>query len=408
VRQLAQLSQYVFSAIEIKSLQNQLSLLLVSAALLLIFTSAAEAHEIKPAIVDLNFKQGTSDTNSRVDGNQLSIVMVVNLESLMADIGPDHKDTDTSENSNYYKTLRALGDKALRAEFESFQETLLSEINLTDSLENKIPLTLKSILIPAIGDINNPRDTKLTLQSSLAENTVALSWQWSSSFGEVIVRANSDSIPLDYAALLSSGQRSDLIQFTEESTLSIWQVLRNYIVVGFEHILPKGLDHILFVVGVFLLTPAWRPIAIQVTLFTLAHSITLALSVNGVLSVSAAIVEPLIALSIVVVCVENYFTDRLTKWRIATVFIFGLLHGLGFASVLGAVGLDSKNFVIALLGFNLGVEIGQLLIIAICMLGIGMWFGKQANYRKLLSIPASVIVGSVGLFWFVQRITGLA
>jgi hypothetical protein len=144
VRQLAQLNQYVFSVIEIKSLHNQLSLLLVSAALLLIFTSAAEAHEIKPAIVDLNFKQGTSDTNRRVDGNQLSIDMVVNLESLMADIGPDHKDTDASENSNYYKTLRALDDEALRAEFESFQETLLSQTNVTDSLENTIPLALKA------------------------------------------------------------------------------------------------------------------------------------------------------------------------------------------------------------------------------------------------------------------------
>jgi hydrogenase/urease accessory protein HupE len=381
VRQLALLNHYVSSFVEFKSLHNQLSLLFVSAALLLIINSTAAAHEIKPAIVDLNFKQGTGDSNSRVDGNPLFIDMVVNLESLMADIGPDHKDTDASENSNYYKTLRALDDKALRAEFESFRETLLSQINVSDSLGNKIPLSLNNILIPAMGDINIPRDTRLTLHSSLAENTVALSWQWSSSFGVVIVRANRDSIPLDYAALLSSGQRSDLIQFTEESTLSIWQVLRNYIVVGFEHILPKGLDHILFVVGVFLLTPAWRAIAIQVTLFTLAHSITLALSVNGVLSVSAAIVEPLIALSIVVVCVENYFTDRLTKWRIATVFIFGLLHGLGFARVLGAVGLDSENFVIALLGFNLGVEIGQLLIIAICMLGVGMWCGRHANYR---------------------------
>lgn len=408
MRLLSQPNQYVYSVIEFMSFYKNFSLLLLSAALLLSTTSIAEAHEIKPSIVDLNFKLGTNTTNSPVDGNQLSVEIIVNLESLMADIGPDHKDTDTSENSDVYKTLRSLDENSLRGEFDSFQETLLSQINITDSLENKILLTLKNITIPEIGDINIPRDTRLTLHTSLAEDTVALSWQWSSAFGEVIVRANSDSTPLDYAALLSSGQRSDLIKFTEDLKLSTWQVLRNYIVVGFVHILPKGLDHILFVVGVFLLTPAWRPIAVQVTLFTFAHSITLALSVNGVLSVSAAIVEPLIALSIVAICAENYFTDRLTKWRIATVFIFGLLHGLGFASVLGAVGLDSQNFVIALLGFNLGVEFGQLLIIAACMLGVGVWFGKHKNYRHRLSIPASVIVGSVGLFWFVQRVTELA
>ena len=330
--------------------------------------------------------------------------MLVNLESLMADIGPDHEDTDTSKNSQYYKALRALDSETLRSEFESFEENLLSQIQITDSLKNRIPLTVKTIDIPVIGDLNIPRDTTLTLHAPLHSATVALSWQWSSALGEAIVRANSDALPLDYAALLSPGQRSDLIQFTEPLELSAWKILRNYIVVGFEHILPKGLDHILFVIGVFLLTPAWRPIAIQVTLFTLAHSITLALSINGILGVPATIVEPLIALSILVVCIENYFTDRLTKWRIATVFIFGLLHGLGFASVLGAVGLNSQHFVVALLGFNLGVEIGQLLIIAICMLGMGLWFGKHANYRKLLSIPASVLVGSVGLFWFVQRV----
>lgn len=371
--------------------------------LLTIASPGAKAHEIKPAIVELNYKLDT--VTATTDGPQLSVDMIVNLESLMANIGPDHKDTDTSENSSYYKTLRALENTALRSEFTSFQDTFLSRIDITDSFGKRLPLSLGEIEIPAAGDVNISRDTRLTLYASLADNTVALHWRWSANFGEVIVRANSDAIALDYATLLSPGQRSDLIKFTEESKLSTWHVLRNYIVVGFEHILPKGLDHILFVIGVFLLTPAWRPIAIQVTLFTLAHSITLALSINGILNVSAAIVEPLIALSIVVICVENCLTKRLTKWRITTVFVFGLLHGLGFASVLGAVGLDSQNFIIALLGFNLGVEIGQLLIIAVCMLGVGLWLGKYANYRKLLSIPASVIVGSIGLFWFFQRVT---
>ena len=174
--------------------------------------------------------------------------------------------------------------------------------------------------------------------------------------------------------------------------------------VGFEHILPKGLDHILFVIGLFLLSPKWRPLAVQITVFTIAHSATLALATLGYLSISAAVVEPLIALSIVFVCAENYFTSHLSKWRLATVFVFGLLHGLGFASVLGAVGLDTQNFFIALLGFSIGVEIGQLLIVTLCMLGIGIWFGKHQNYRRLFSMPASFLVGSIGLFWFTQRV----
>ena len=143
------------------------------------------------------------------------------------------------------------------------------------------------------------------------------------------------------------------------------------------------------------------------TVFTVAHSITLALAINGYLSVSASIVEPLIAVSIVVICIENYFTNNLTKWRIITIFVFGLIHGLGFASVLHAVGLDVNNFWIALLGFNIGVELGQLFVITVCMLGIGIWFRKQPRYRSLFSIPASIVVGLIGLLWFLQRIAPL-
>jgi type IV secretory pathway VirB2 component (pilin) len=382
----------------------RLKFLLAIISLLLVFTNLARAHEIKPAIVDLNY---SSNSNTLGD-NGLLIDIVVNLESLMAEIGPDHEDTDESENSHIYKNLRAMDDDSLRSEFDSFQSRFISGISITNSRENTFALNLKSITIPVVGDINIPRDTRITLQSTLPTNTVALQWQWDKRFGEVIVRANSDSIDLNYAALLSPGQKTVLIQFTEKSEPSNWRIVGNYIVVGFEHILPKGLDHILFVIGVFLLSPVWRRLAIQVTVFTIAHSITLAMAINGFLSVSPAIVEPLIALSIVVICAENYFTATLSKWRLATIFVFGLVHGLGFASVLTAVGLDTQNFLIALLGFNIGVELGQLLIIAICMIGIGMWFGKHDYYRNSFSKPASVIVGLVGLFWFFQRITSLS
>lgn len=379
------------------------SCLVITTTLLLVFSNLAKAHEIRPAIVDINY----SNNSNSSDGSELLIDIVVNLESLMADIGPDHDDTDASENSHIYKKLRAMNDDSLLTEFKSFHSQFMSGISVTNSNEGAIALTLKSIVIPVVGDINIPRDTRITLHTTLPDNTTALQWQWSVAFGEVIVRANSDSIDLDYAALLSSGQRTDLIQFTEKSERSNWSVISNYIVVGFEHILPKGLDHILFVIGVFLLTPFWRPLAIQVTVFTIAHSITLAMAIIGLLSVSPAIVEPLIALSIVVICAENYFTNTLSKWRITTIFVFGLIHGLGFASVLTAVGLDTQNFLMALLGFNIGVELGQLLIIAVCMFSVGMWFGKHDYYRKRFTKPASVIVGLIGLLWFFQRLTSV-
>ncbi len=142
------------------------------------------------------------------------------------------------------------------------------------------------------------------------------------------------------------------------------EIVRQYLWLGYTHILPKGLDHILFVLGIFLLSPRLRPMLLQVTAFTIAHSITLGLSIYGILSLPSRIVEPLIALSIAYVAIENLVTRELKPWRLALVFLFGLLHGLGFAGVLRELGLPRDEFVTALLTFNLGVEGGQLTIIA--------------------------------------------
>jgi hypothetical protein len=184
------------------------------------------------------------------------------------------------------------------------------------------------------------------------------------------------------------------------------QVVRQYLELGFTHILPKGTDHILFVLGIFLLSIHLKPILLQVTAFTVAHTITLALTIYGVVSLSPKIVEPLIALSIVYVAVENIASPRLSPWRVAVVFAFGLLHGMGFAGVLSELGLPRTEFLPALLSFNAGVELGQLAVIAIAFLLIGLPFRNKPWYRRRIVIPGSVAIAAVGLFWFVQRVAG--
>lgn len=188
--------------------------------------------------------------------------------------------------------------------------------------------------------------------------------------------------------------------------MSLAEVARTYLGLGFTHILPKGTDHILFVLGIFLLAVRLRPILMQVTAFTIAHTITLALTIYGVVSLSPRIVEPLIALSIVYVAVENVVTPELTPWRVALVFAFGLLHGMGFAGVLAQLGLPRSQFLPALLCFNAGVELGQLTVIAAAFLLIGLPFRHQPWYRRRIVIPASLAIAAIGLFWFVQRVGG--
>ena len=186
-----------------------------------------------------------------------------------------------------------------------------------------------------------------------------------------------------------------------------WVTAGEYAGLGFTHILPKGLDHILFVVGLFLLGTRWRPLLLQVTLFTVAHSVTLGLSMLGIVSLPSTIVEPLIAFSIAYVAVENLFTTELTPWRGALVFLFGLLHGLGFAGVLGELGMPRGQFGVALVSFNVGVELGQLSVIALATLAVGWWrLSNLERYRRWVVVPVSLAIALVGLYWTATRALG--
>ena len=176
-----------------------------------------------------------------------------------------------------------------------------------------------------------------------------------------------------------------------------------FIKAGFEHIIPEGLDHILFVLGLFFSTLKLRSLILQVTAFTFAHSITLALASIGVVKLQLSLVEPLIFLSIIWVAVENTLFKKTTKWRPFVVFSFGLLHGLGFATLLTEYGLPKDNFISLLLAFNLGVEFGQLAVLLAAFILVRLIFIKT-DYKNQLKIPASILIGLTGLYWFIESI----
>jgi hypothetical protein len=197
---------------------------------------------------------------------------------------------------------------------------------------------------------------------------------------------------------------SDVIDLSKSFTRPTRaEIAQQYLWLGYTHILPKGLDHILFVIGLFLLSPRWKTMLLQVTAFTVAHSITLALSIYGIVSMPPRVVEPLIALSIAYVAIENLFTRELHSWRLGLVFAFGLLHGLGFAGVLRELGLPREEFLTALVTFNLGVEAGQLTVIAAALLLV-FPFMKRGWYHQRVVIPASVAIALTGLYWTLVRV----
>lgn len=201
------------------------------------------------------------------------------------------------------------------------------------------------------------------------------------------------------AAKAVPAQQKEALAPSKEPAKVFWRSL----VEGVEHIIPKGLDHILFVLGLFLLSIRWRPLLLQISVFTLAHTTTLGLAAAGYVSVPASIVEPLIAFSIAWVAIENLFHDRLNAVRLLVVFAFGLLHGLGFASVFGDLDLPTGQFLLTLISFNVGVEIGQLAVIAAAFILV-FWARNTPFYRPWIVRPASLAIAAIGLYWGVERL----
>lgn len=364
------------------------------AGLLWLLALPALAHEIRPAIVDLGF-----DGQGRVE-----IAVRLNLEAAIAGIGPEHQDTNDSPQAGAYNEMRALSPDALRARFDTFSADFLARMNLAADAAPLQP-AIDAVEIPAVGDMELARDTQLRLSATLPAGATAVTWGWDKALGPAIVRARGEPDgPVTYTVYLRDGSATEPIPTHGAPTQSWLDVAANYTVIGFTHIVPKGLDHILFVVGLFLLSARFAPLAWQITSFTIAHSVTLALGMLGLVRISPDIVEPLIAASIVYVAVENIISDKLQKWRPAVVFGFGLLHGLGFAGVLAEVGLAPSNFVTGLIAFNVGVELGQLFVVGLCFLAVGLWFRHKAFYRGAITIPASLAIAVVGAWWFVERV----
>ena len=310
-------------------------------------------------------------------------------------------------------TVRFPSDDTFRIEVTTDAQALLEKVGEHSFLDwvvikldgHVITPSVQTVVAPPVDEASSAIAT-VTLIGQVPPGAHQLTWNYGWTFSTYSLafeqrdgrsrtqwlEGGEDSAPIQVNATLEAASRASVV----------WQ----YLGLGFTHIIPKGLDHILFVLGLFLLsgrsgrqgTLVW-----QVSAFTLAHTLTLGLAMNGIVAARPSIVEPLIALSIAYVAVENVFSMRLRPWRVALVFAFGLLHGLGFAGVLGELGLPPGQFIPALLAFNLGVEGGQLTVIAAAALAVG-WWRTAPFYRQRIVVPASLAIACVAIYWTAQRI----
>lgn len=366
-------------------------------ALWLTLMSAAQAHEVFPTIIDME-----------QDGSSLKFEMGVgvgaNLESFVAGIDlATVTDTDNAAEAADYDSLRAMPpdefEEAFRAFWPEMAERMVIAFDDGDGLSIQVTPELTDVMIPEVGDVEVLRASTASFTVEIPEGFEAVQVGWDPAFGAMVLRQQGVEAP--YSGNLAGGEVSDPIALAGGSQLGPIATFFDYIPAGFDHIIPKGLDHILFVLGLFFLSTRFGALLWQVSAFTLAHTITLALAAQGIVNIPGNIVEPLIALSIVYVAFENIYTDGLSPWRPFVIFGFGLLHGLGFASVLAEYGLPDDTFIAALIGFNIGVEVGQLAVIAVAFLIVKMAIDQDrlGTANKLVSAlflaGAIVVMGSI-------------
>ena len=363
--------------------------------LILFFIKSSYAHELRPAIANLNIYVKDNITNAN-----LSIQL--NLEAIIAGIEAQHSNTEESQKSDEYEDLRGMNPTILLSEFNSKIKNFNNKINLTSN-NSYLDLTLINIVIPQVGNTDVIRDTTVTFN---IQNVKEEEFQffWDKSLGSVILRINSIHNKPLYTELIEGGKKSRWFSIKNKTEVGLFQNIKEYALLGFKHIVPKGLDHILFVLALFLLSPKLRPLVLQISIFTLAHTVTLFLGALNIITIPAIIVEPIIALSICFIAIENLFTENIRKTRPYIVFIFGLLHGLGFAGVLNEIGISTNLFILSLISFNVGVELGQISVIILSYILIALLFQKKSWYRNRITKPISIIITFIGFYWFIQRL----
>ncbi|MEO8483392.1 MAG: HupE/UreJ family protein [Acidobacteriota bacterium] len=285
----------------------------------------------------------------------------------------------------------APGQRAAR--LDALGDALLAGISLEFDSRRSTPQVQ-----PA--EISAAGQATIRLIGDVPKDARAMAWASSLVFGSYPV-ALRGADGRETVVWLQGPERTDAVPIdgpghTRTVARAIW--------LGFTHILPNGIDHILFVVGLLLLGSRSRQLLAQVTAFTVAHSMTLALSLYGVFSLPAHVVEPLIALSVAYVGIENLMTSKLQPWRVAVVFCFGLLHGLGFAEALAGLHLSRGDLLATLVSFNVGVEAGQLSVIALAASVLYAATYARATWRPRLVNGASIAIGITGLCWTIQRV----
>jgi hypothetical protein len=372
---------------------------LLATAALFVATAPTLAHDIQV-------------TKAELSVNQKTYSLTIDVDVVVYFFGIDVKHTDRE----LIDKLASWSEEQLALRRQKLHTLLTQNIEIRfdnsaasftvalPSVQKMMPIIEETRAAQVIGAGSVPwKPIRITLEGTVPQKTMNVELSFAKELGQIVASLHRPNAPATTPVPIQSGTTWGPISLGTGQSPASESVWWRYFVFGFTHILPYGLDHILFVIGLFLLGDKLGPLLWQMTAFTVAHTLTLGLAAAGVVNLPSILVEPIIALSITVIAIENMATSEMKPWRPAVVFVFGLLHGLGFAGVLGDLGLPEEGFTTALIAFNVGVEFGQLAVIAIAF-GLVGWFRQKPWYRKRLALPVSALIGLIGIWWTVERL----
>ena len=356
---------------------------LLAALLFWLLPLAAQAHEI-----------GTSNVRLTLTDKAWSAEITTAPTALANKIGPQAGQP----------RVDTLDAATVRARLTAATRIIADYIEVRfDGVVSPVRVTIAQVEMP--DDIALPAFVVLRAEGAVPAEAKAITWRFGLIYSTyaVVFSDASGSEPLTQW-LDGDAESQPFPIYASGPPPTRLDIVVQYLTLGFRHIVPEGLDHILFVLGIFLLTPKLKPVLVQVTAFTIAHSVTLGLTMYRVLSMPPRIVEPLIALSIAYVAIENIITPKLTPWRPLVVFGFGLVHGMGFAGALTELRLPRAEIIPALISFNIGIELAQLTVIAAAYFAVAFWVSDRRWYRARVVLPACTAIAATGLFWTIQRL----
>jgi hypothetical protein len=374
-------------------------LVLLAVVIVSLWAGTAAAHNLPYALVSMSFPRN----------DEVRLELRAHVPSMILGLDQDLLDERQA------RSFLTLSDAQLQARQAEAAAALLRAMSLRadgallDDISVTFP-TAAELRIDAVQPRLSPRPSQpIILQARLPRDTRTVDLAMPSGLGAVVLHVTHRN-GVSVSEALTEGARSRPVRLSGPDLLrDAFEAFASYLRIGFIHILPLGLDHILFVVALVLATPRIPELVKLATAFTVAHSITLALGALRWVEAPPWLVEPAISASIAAVAIGTVLRPArpAAPQRMGLVFGFGLLHGLGFAGVLSEVGLPRGLEGVGLAGFNLGVELGQLAVIAAALALIG-WWRNRPEYRTRIAMPFSALIAVGGIGWTFERVLVLA